>query len=220
MAYVITNNDFANDDSGMRDARLSLLSGNIGEHLDGLDLPDELLNWAVDAENNWNEASKTLVEERAVAESFQTAQEATAALKVKYQATKNLLKTRYLSPDDREIYGIAGRTPVKRLELLAKARDMVNAHGRFADMGDPKIIPDAMINALAALADDVETKHDDAYFQKDRGHKASVEVRAHYNRDTAMLRTLYRWCVTKWGRDSSKFIGIGFRDRAVKGDSI
>ena len=217
MAYLIGNNDFANDDYAMRIARLMGLSGNIGKYTEGLNLPDELLDWAVNAYDNWEEALGTLIEERSVYEEFQTAQEATAALKVKYQATKNLLKTRYLSPDDREIYGIAGRTPVKRLALLAKARDMVNAHTRFADMGDPNVIPDDMINAVAALADDVEKKHDDAYFQKDRGHKASLAVRAHYNRDTAMMRTFYRWCITKWGRDNPKFIAIGFKDREVKG---
>ncbi len=220
MAYVIRDNDVANDDYAMRGARLLLLSRNIGEHTGELDLPDELLDWAVEAYDNWNEASKMLVDTLAVEEIFRIAQVATAALRTKYQATKNLLKTRYLSPDDREIYGIAGRTPVKRPELLAKARDMVNAHQRFSDLGDPNVIPNAMINAVAALADDVETKHDDAYFQKDRGHKASLAVRAHYNRDTAMLRTFYRWCVAKLGRDSTIFIAIGFRSRAIKTDSM
>jgi len=220
MSYVITSNDFANDMYVMRGARLLLLSRNIADNLDGLDLPDELSNWAVNAYDNWNEASGKLVDMLAVEEMFRIAQVATAALKAKYQATKNLLKTRYLSPDDLEIYGIAGRTPVKRHELLARARDMANAHRRFSDMGDPNILPDAMIDAVAALADDVETKHDDAYFQKDRGHKASIAVRAHYNRDTAMLRTLYRWCVAKWGRDNPKLIAIGFRDRGGAEDGV
>ena len=213
MSYIIRDNDVANDDYVMRSSRFSQLSANINDYEEELNLPEELLDWAVDAEKNWEDALKSLVRNHKADPEFQAAQIATAALKKKYQATKNLLKTRFTSPDDREIFGIAGRTPGKRLVLLAKARDMVNAHSRFADLGDPKIIPDGMINAVAALADDLETKHDDAYFQKDRGRKASVEVRAHYDRDTAMLRTFYRWCVAKWGRDSTNFIAIGFRDR-------
>lgn len=219
MAYVIHNNYFTNDSFGIRSTRLYFLSHSIEEYAAELALESSILDWAIHANSIWedlrvNQAS-TLGEKF---EAYQTSQEADGKLYQKYVALKSLIVSRYSGePEHLRLYGVEGMIPVKRSQRVNKAFEFIRANEIRKAEGDPRALPDDMINNLNELADDAVEKYNEARKKLDESKLFTKNLRKLYKEDSYKLGALYNWTGAKWGNKDPRLIALGFVQAKPRG---
>jgi len=212
MAYLIENNAFTNDTKGVRATRLYFLSNSIDTYSAGLSVTGDVLTWAQGAAAAFDAAQvKQSAEIGEKEEAFQTSQEADLAMQERYQILKELLVARYGEADDKlKIYGIDGRNPRSRADMIDKAEALVEGNTRQLAATDPNALPQAMIDAFQLLIDDSKQKYYDAGIERSEALQASDELYALMDDDSIKLRGLYHWVVAYWGKYDPRLIELGF----------
>jgi len=211
MAYIILDNSFSTDPPEIRDARLTLLSSTIDEYQPQLNLPPALFDWALNAYSNWQtEYIKKSTERGEKEEAVQTAQETESALYERYTDIKALLKSIYTSDQKIQIYGVDIDIPARRRDLIAAAYKLKGGHEDLKSLGDPDVLPDAMIDGLIALADACDAAFKSASHESEDAIKATEEFDALFDADTNNLRVVFNWCISMWGRKDTRLYNLGF----------
>ena len=219
MAYVIIDNNVSNDTYGMRAARLGLIEAHIDEHEQSLSLPAALLAWAQGGYTAWkivvvNQSAEWGEKE----EAFQTVREADGAMYDRYVTIKELLLAAYGTDEEAcAVYGIEGEIPAKRDYRISKVHKLVKGHEVQKAKGDPRVLPDAMIDGLNTLVETAETVWYKAINELDDAKDATVQLHGLYDADCIQLRMLYNWCCSMWGNKDTRLIELGFVQRKHHG---
>lgn len=212
MAYLISDNNFANDTRGIRDTRLYFLSHSVDNYAAELEIVGATLDWARGASDVYNAAQvKRSVEVGEAAAAFQIADRAIDSLKARYQTLKDLLKRRFAGDEDAlRIYGIVGATPVKRQKLIDQAEELIEGNERLRADGDVRALPESMESAFGSLVEDAKEKYYQAGLQRREAREAVAELNELFETDTAKLRALYRWVLTFWDARDPRVGDLGF----------
>lgn len=214
MPYIIPNNNSGRDLPHIRQARLDLIEANIDSLAPELSLPPELLDFCHIAAGRYRSAFiKIEIEWGQKEEAIQTVQEAEDALRERYAILKDLLKVRYPGDDLRVSYGIMEDIPRPRGQLESKVDKLIENHGIQSAVGDPNVLPDAMIANLQVLRDTMHTAQIGAEREFKEAKDSTKEALEIFEEDTEMLRVLYNWCVAIWGKDSTNMLLMGFVQR-------
>jgi len=212
MSFVINDNLFSIDSYSHRTARLSLLSSHIERHAEELHLEAAMLEWAVNADEEWrNERLEQTNKQGERDVAFQNSQEADKELHAKIVTIKPLLVARY----DRDeeilgIYGIRGRIPRTHGAKVALAYAIVSGHEVRKAEGDPKVLPDSMIAALKSATDKADDAYKDALKKSGEAKEFSKSLRELFDSDSAKLHSLHTWMKVYWGSYDPRYIAVGF----------
>ncbi len=212
MSFVINDNLFSIDSYNIRTARFSLLSSHIDRYAVELHLEAAMLEWAVNADEEWRNERLEQTNRQGMRDvAFQTSQEADKELHAKIVTIKPLLVARY--DHDEEIlgiYGIRGRIPRTHGAKIALAYAIVSGHEDRKAEGDPKVLPDSMIDALKSAADTADDAYKDAMKKSGEAKDFSKSLRELFDADSAKLHSLHIWMKVYWGRYDPKYIALGF----------
>lgn len=219
MAYVIHNNYFTGDSFSTRSTRLSLLSEYIGIYAVELSLESAVLDWGLHADVIWQEElAKQQYSIGIKFKDYQTSQEADGILYKNYVALKALLASRYSDDQERlRIYGVEYMIPVKRSQRVNKAFELIRANEIRKAEGDPRALPDDMIDKIKLLADDAVEKYNQARKSLDESKLFTKDFRKLYKEDSSKFGALYRWVIAKWGDKTPRLINLGFVQAKPRG---
>ena len=219
MSYIIPDNNVARDPYIVRTERLRIIKEFIDTHQPALSLPPELLDWAHDAHDIWYAALIKSDAEWAEKEgAFLEIELAEAPARERVNIIKELLRSRYADrPELMERYNLDETTPRSRGGLLQLADGIVEMHERLKDEGDPLVLPDAMIDNMDALVEEVKAKENAAQDEFEDAKTATRDLRALFDADSKKLALLYDWAVAMWGADDPRMLEIGFVQRFSQG---
>ncbi len=212
MSYIIENNSFTIDTYGVRSTRLLMISNNIDDYEVELEIEADMLSWAQDTYQNWqDELADRSVERGQKLEAYQTRDEASEALYDKYVRAKELLISRY-GEDDQNLatYGVDVPVPTRKPDIINKAYELIRGNEVQTAAGDPKALPAGMINNLKTLADDAADKQEIAKKEKSEMKEATQTLHNLYDTDSDRLSSLLNWVLMYWAKNDPRLELFGF----------
>ncbi len=216
----ITNNSFSKDDPGLRDLRLTLLENSINDYAVELDVTGDLLVWAQNCGDGWDDAQKEARRaENAKGLAFEEFKHKQIDCKKRYQKTKNFLKA-IIAPHDNaaeimRAYSIDGKTPLSREGLECAVDDLARQHETYKAAGDPWILPDHMVDALRTLRAEMSDLHTTACTMRERAKVAREAMKARFRDDTHRLKMVYELSVMAWGVQGGHFLRLGMLRKSM-----
>lgn len=208
---MFSNNNFKKDRVPDRSARLTKLSGAIGKYAPGLNIPAELLDWALNAETSFQTAIAALANRHNELNYAKSLFEESAQKLLKcYQTCKTLLYSQFRDDGKVTLLGIAGATPKKHTELVSCAEILLRAVADLQADGMADILPEQFRLPLEeSLAESAENFYRIGAFQEKLSNEQRL-FREHFERDSINLRILYTLFFSFHGKNSPDLPVLGF----------
>jgi len=199
----------------MRSTRLQLLSSNINTYIGVLPLSQEIFNWAATVSDEWsNQVSTAHVERGEKDVAFETEQRLSRDLREYFTKAKQLLVSMInssgLGDDVLEEYGFNEPVPVKRALILKAVDQVKTTNDRLRAEGDPRVLPENIVNTLVEKAEAVEASWHEAQKQSQESIQAHKVLREMYDNGTKKLRYIYHAAVLVLGKYSHDLGTLGF----------
>lgn len=212
MGFLISSNNFSQDDYAIRSTRLEFLSKVIGVYAAELSVTGDLLDWALNSFNLFEEArTDGTMEDAAVSVEYQNFQIAYEELQNRYQLLKNILKSSYHNePDKFEVFGIEGKTPRTKSGIFHACELLIGGNIKLKELGDTNVLPDSKIDEFQILLDETKEKELLATMSNEKSKYSTKELHKVFDEDTAKLRAIYNLVVAAWGKYDTRLIIFGF----------
>lgn len=204
-------NNFSQDSLADRSMRLSKLSSQLSDYIDGLEIPSDLLNWALNSSTIFENAIRVQHGKQSeLNEARHKLNNSKQKLKVNYQLCKDILFSRFKDDDKLSQLGIKGATPLNYSNLLLKAETLVRGVDVLVADGFIDIIPATLVQNLETA---LSSSNENSYMvglSRDRLTVENRNLKELFDRDSNKLRALYSILVAHKGKDSLDFPIYGF----------
>ncbi len=212
---MVINNNFRQDDGGIRIERYIDLSANIEEYKIELNLSDDVVEWGKNAHDVWNKAPAIAgIETAQAGGAYSVLRDAEKVAYKFYNKAKAMLKAmlKYdgASEEVIEEYGLLGRTPRGYKKLIAAIDVWKETHDRLVSEGDARRLPDGIMATVVEHRETMAAAWHKAIDEKTEAREARRAKNALFDRDTKMLSYLFAICKLHWGNDDTRLGSLGF----------
>ena len=217
---MIINNSVSADDYTTRAERIQLLSDNIDTFAVEIGVSGARLTAAQAADSEWEDVcAKCVVESGQKDEAYETFHEAVEEAANYYSTAKGHLLTIIYEnggrPDDFiNAYGFNVRSPRRYKKLTGAIEAWKRNHDFLVGEGDPRVVPDAIMNQLIAHKNNIDALSNTVFIEKDESDTAFSEKLELFNRHTNLLKFIYTAAVLVWGNDDSRLNLLGFKPKS------
>ena len=217
---VITSNNFAEDYVAYRKARLRLLSSGIDIVAADIGLTGDLLVWAQNCREQWEDISgEARIDTAQTNVEFGKYQSAFDKCKKHYQKSKNYLKAIVAKHDNAaeimRAYSIDGKTPLSREGLECAVDDLARQHEIYKTAGASWVLPDFIVAELLPLRAEMSEIHAAACTQRERAKVLRETAKIRFREDTHRLKLIYEMGVVAWGVQSPNLLRLGMLPKSM-----
>lgn len=210
---VFPGNDFGNDPNGLRSLRLLAIKTYINTWAVVLNLPQTIINWALEAYDKWITAlGRSTVETGQSEAAYQDMTNADKETFRYYQQCKDLILHKFGQIDKvLKIYGIKGHFPRVRKDKMRAVQALLDGNDALKADGDPHVISDEFIQKLQDYLDASNAAFVNYVLKEKAEALAAVkDQKALKDVDTRHLRSAYYLTCMIWDKGDPKLIQLGF----------
>jgi len=213
---ALINNAFTNDDDSDRSERLDALSTHIDDFAVELAYAGDRLTWAQGAYDAWQEARATAhVEDGEMDEAYQEFHKSVNEAYKYYTTARDMLTQVIIDhggpyDDVMREYLFEGKSPQRFKDLVTAIETWKKAHERLKAKGDPRVLPDAIVDNLLTHRDTMNSLQREARNERDESRDAYEEKQDIFRTDSSELTFLFGLCKLAWGHDDGRLRTLGF----------
>lgn len=205
------NNNFVLDSEGVRKLRFDSLKDRIEEYSSILNLPADLLNWALNAQDEYNSYASDLYNaESDYKDARYYSKVANKSLLDMYQKCKFILVSKFKKDKKMALLGIEGASPRQYRDLASAADTMLKGIADLIAQGFTDVIPEIFRTELEQKLLDANDKFYQIGVMEEKLARERQIYKERFDSDTKNLRILYSYIIAQKGKTYFDLPVLGF----------
>ncbi len=205
------NNNFVMDRPGTRYLRFNNLSDFIVEYSAILELPENLVNWAINAKSEYESASSALLNAKLDYKNARwESDSADKLLQEIYQKCKLILVSQFNKDKKMVLLGIEGKSPTNHNNLVSAADTMLKGIADLISQGYTDIIPESFRSALEEKLQASIQNFFQIGVMEEKYSRAKQIFKEKFDSDSKNLRILYSYIISQKGKTYPFLPVLGF----------